>query len=565
MNDVAANPADELKKLREQLALQQQSLAEKEALLKDKDALLSNKDSLLQKHVAQLEHKQLLLDESNEHIAWLEEILALLKSKRYRHSSEKLDALQGQLFDESEMDVSIAEIKAKLQQEREERQAKHTAEKQARAANRAPEDRPRRQPLPDHLRRVNIDVDVSAEDKHAMGDDWEFIGWESSEQLACQEREYYVKRIRRAKYVRKQQDPLNKTNGITVAPVLPVMLPRAIADASLLAKIITAKFVDALSFNRECKVLEREGVQLSYSTLCSYPIQLHERLEPLKALFYEYAAQQRLWHLDETGLQVLQELGREPRQKSYLWAIRTGPPDKQMVMFHYDERRNFEALSSWLDEPLKTFDGVIITDEHKPYQRLTDVTPGIDARGGCWAHARRKLVDAVKGRRHTSDAHRLIEQIARLYKLESKVAHLDGQEKLAQREKLIRPWLNTFKTQIDDLVPQYLSKGLMQKALFYIQNNWESLTAFMQYADLPLDNNPIENAIRPFTLGRRNWLYSASPRGAHASAFMYSLVESAKACGLEPRAYLQALFERYPHTKTQEQRRQLLPMFFENS
>ena len=93
MNHVAANPADELKALREQLALQQQSLAEKEALLKDKDALLSNKDSLLQKHVAQLEHKQLLLDESNEHIAWLEEILALLKSKRYRHSSEKLDAL----------------------------------------------------------------------------------------------------------------------------------------------------------------------------------------------------------------------------------------------------------------------------------------------------------------------------------------------------------------------------------------------------------------------------------------------------------------------------------------
>ena len=105
----------------------------------------------------------------------------------------------------------------------------------------------------------------------------------------------------------------------------------------------------------------------------------------------------------------------------------------------------------------------------------------------------------------------------------------------------------------------------MQKALFYIQNNWESLTAFMWHADLPLDNNPIENAIRPFTLGRRNWLYSASPRGAHASAFMYSLVESAKACGLEPRAYLHALFERYPHAKTEEQRRELLPMFFKNS
>jgi transposase len=237
----------------------------------------------------------------------------------------------------------------------------------------------------------------------------------------------------------------------------------------------------------------------------------------------------------------------------------------QLVMFHYDERRNYEALSSWLKEPLKNFDGVIITDEHKPYQRLANENSGIKARGGCLEHARRKLVDAIKGRRHTSDAHRLVEQIAKLYKLEEKLAHLSGEQKLAQREKLIHPWLDKFKEQIDDLVPKYLSKGLMNKALFYIQNNWGSLTQFMWHADLPLDNNPIENAIRPFTLARKNWLYSASPRGAHASAFMYSLVESAKACGLEPRAYLQALFERYPHAKTVAQRRELLPIFFKNN
>ncbi|ASJ72453.1 IS66 family transposase [Granulosicoccus antarcticus] len=99
------------------------------------------------------------------------------------------------------------------------------------------------------------------------------------------------------------------------------------------------------------------------------------------------------------------------------------------------------------------------------------------------------------------------------------------------------------------------------KALFYAQNNWEALTAFMKNASLPVDNNPVESAIRPFALGRKNWLYTASPRGAKASAFMYTLVESAKACGLEPRAYLQALLERYPFATTEEERRQLLPMF----
>lgn len=168
------------------------------------------------------------------------------------------------------MDTSINEIKSKLESERQGRIAKHEQEKQARAASRAPEDRPRRKPLPEHLRRVDIDVDVSLEDKHAMGEDWEFIGWETSEQLACQEREYFVKRIRRAKYVRKQQNPLNKSEGIKVAPVLPVMLPRAIADSSLLTKVVTGKYVDAMSFNRECKILQREGaryavIQSSYT------------------------------------------------------------------------------------------------------------------------------------------------------------------------------------------------------------------------------------------------------------------------------------------------------------
>jgi len=236
-------------------------------------------------------------------------------------------------------------------------------------------ERPRRKPLPEHLRRVHIDIDVSDDEKHFMGDEWKQIGWESSEQLACQEREYYVKQYRRAKYVRRTADKTNNTSGIKVAPVQSVMLPRAIADASVLAKIITGKFVDALSFNRERKVLEREGVEISYSTLCSYSIQLAAALEPLKELFYEVAAEQPLWHLDETTLQVLQEADREARQKSYLWALRAVGPEGAVVLFHYDERRNYEALHTWLSPALEQFTGVMVTDEHKPYERLAQETP----------------------------------------------------------------------------------------------------------------------------------------------------------------------------------------------
>ena len=517
---------------------------------------------------AQLGERTEQLDERIEHIAWLEEMLALYKAKRFKHSSEKIESLQGRLFDESETEEAMRELQERFEKAQVQKRTQRSIERKARAAARPSEERPKRSPLPKHLRRVHVDVDVSAEDKQAMGDEWSFVGWETSEKLACQGREYFVRSIRRAQYVKNQQDKSAgaiNTQGIKVAPVLPVMLPKAIADASLLAKILTGKFVDALSFNRECKVLKREGVQIGYSTVYSYPIQLNERLEPLKHLFYDYVAEQSLWHLDETTLQVLQEPGREPRQKSYLWALRAGPPDAQAVMFHYDGRRNYEALSTWLEKPLESFRGVIVTDEHKPYQCLTDEHAGIAARGGCWAHARRKFTDTIKGRRHGSDAHKMVEMIGTLYQLESQTADLEGEVKLEKRAELIGPWLAEFKTQATAMSETYLKKGMMQKALFYVLNNWGSLTMFMKHAELPLDNNPVESAIRPFALGRRNWLYSASPNGAHASAFMYSLVESAKANGLEPRAYLQGLFERYPLAKTTGERRQLLPMFIKLS
>ena len=529
--------SDQLRELREQLAVQAQVIAANEK---------------------ELDLRQRQLDERQEHIEWLEERLALLQSNRYKPGSEKYNSLQGQLFDESELDAEIKDIQDKLDK------AKVKSRKPRTNKNTDPADRPRRTPLPGHLRRVHVDIDVSDDEKQHMGDEWVQIGWEESEQLACQEREYFVKRYRRAKYVRRTADKDN-TGGIKVAPVQPVILPRAMVDASVLAKIVTGKFVDALSFNRERKVLEREGVEISYSTLCSYPIQLTEKLEAFKELLYEYASQQSLWHLDETTLQVLNESNRQAQQKSYLWALRAGPSDAPVVLFHYDPRRNYEALHTWLSPALENFNGVIITDEHKPYERLCIETPGIKARGGCWAHARRKFVDAVKGRRHDSDAHRMVKSIKTLFKLDKQIAHLHGEEKLVQRNKLIGPWLESFKAQVDELAPVYMKKGLMQKALFYVQNNWASLTQFMNHAELPLTNNAIEGSIRPFAVGRRNWLYSGSPRGAHASAFMYSLVETAKANGLEPRAYLQALFERYPLAKTHEQRRDLLPMFFKFS
>jgi transposase len=435
-------------------------------------------------------------------------------------------------------------------------------------------EKPKRKPLPDHLARVDIQVDVSAEDKQMMGDDWVHIGFETSEQLAVNQRQYFVKRICRAKYIRKSSGNEAQARNadtdsrigsdIKVAPPAPVILPKSIADASLLADVLCSKFIDAMSFYRTHARLERDGIDIGYSTLCDWPIQLHQRLSRFETLFYEAIGRQSLWHLDETTLQVLDEVGRANQLTSYLWSIRAGPPEQPIVLFHYHERRNYAALEEWLRPSLATFNGVIVTDEHAPYNMLVKTHPNIVAHGGCLAHCRRKFVDAAKGRRDNGDTQKIIRMIAGVYSQENKLAHLSGQDRAEARQSTVKPLMDKLKFLLDQLEPKYTHKNAMGTAIGYALNNWLKFTAFLDHGELPIDNNAMERAIRPFTLGRKNWIFAGSPRGARASAFIYSLIESAKANGLEPLRYLTNLFEAYPLAKSDDQRRQLLPWNFKN-
>jgi transposase len=329
--------------------------------------------------------------------------------------------------------------------------------------------------------------------------------------------------------------------------------------------VLCSKFIDALSFYRTEKRLSREGIEIGYSTLCDWPIQLHERLKPLKRLFYQALGQSPLWHLDETTLQVLDEPGRANHSNSYLWGIRAGPPDQPMVLFHYDSRRSFEALEAWLRPCLDDFQGVIVTDEHPPYNILVRKHPQIQAHGGCLAHCRRKFADAAKGRKDSSEAHKVLKIIAMIYAQEGKLAHLNGAALIEARQQFVAPQMQRLKSFLDEIVGRYLNKGAMRTAIGYALNNWHKFTAFLSHPDLPIDNNPMEQAIRPFTLGRKNWLFAGSPRGADASAFIYSLIESAKANDLEPKRYLNELFERYPLAASDEERAALLPWNFKFS
>jgi len=253
--------------------------------LADQDRVIESQQKTLDDHASALQAKQDTID-------YLTEQLVLLRSKRYQAQSEQLKTLQGQLFDEAELEVAIREAEAALAE-------LHTDLVPTPESERPPaKARPKRKPIPEHLKRVDIVIDVSDADKQMMGDDWILVGYEVSEQLAVQQRTYYVKRFKRAKYVRNESSA-ESTGGIKVAPRPAVMLPKAIADSSLLADIIAAKFVDALSFYRTDKILQREGIDIGYSTLCDWPIQLSERLAPLQVLMFEAVRDSELWHLDD--------------------------------------------------------------------------------------------------------------------------------------------------------------------------------------------------------------------------------------------------------------------------
>jgi len=560
----------ENERLQRLVGQQKETIEDNTFRLEEQQHSITLKDQKIGQQKQEIEKKKQEIEKKEQEIDYLQERLAILLSKRYKAQSEQLSHLQGQLFDESELEAAITEtqraidaLEASKSPGSEDATENLTQPKQ--------KTKPKRKKLPDHLRRVEVIIDVSEEDKQAMGDDWVCIGYDDAEKLAVQQREYYVKVLKRKKYVRKTDQHNDNTAlscvsaGIKVASPAKVILPRAIADASLLADVLCSKFIDAMSFYRTNTRLQREGIDIGYSTLCDWPLQLYERLTPFETLFYEAIGQSDLWHLDETTLQVLDEPGRDNHTKSYLWGIRAVSSGGVVVLFHYHPRRNYDALEQWLRPCLDDFRGVIVTDEHRPYDILSSQHTNIQAHGGCLAHCRRKFADACKGRRHGSDAHKVLQKIAMIYTQENRLAKLDGDELKHARLEHIKPLMESLKTYLTKLAPCYLNKGAMKTAIGYALNNWAKFTAFLDHPSLPIDNNLMERSIRPFTLGRKNFLFSGSPRGASASAFIYSLVESAKANGLEPKSYLEALFESYPHAQTDDERRTLLPWNFKFS
>ncbi|MCP3870978.1 MAG: IS66 family transposase, partial [Gammaproteobacteria bacterium] len=468
-------------------------------------------------------------------------------------SADRPNKDQFTLFDEAELEQLLAELDVPEDQS--------DAEPTTQEKDDNERKKPVRRSLPAHFNRVEKVIDLSEEEKAAMGDDWTFIGYDTSEQLAVIPRQHYVIAYLRAKYVPKHDEVVGAEQGIRIAPRPDQILPKSIAHHSVIADVVVRKFVDGLPFYRQETIYTREGIDLSRQTMSGWVMQLDERLSSLMAAMKQLLYQGRVIHIDETRLQVLNEPGRENTQLSYMWVYGGGPPGQPVIWFQYADTRSGEVPEGFLyptDEAPPDGTMYLVTDGYSGYNGLSQM-PGILGHAACWAHVRRRFVDATHGRKNTAAAHQMVALIRKLYQVERVAKDKTPEQRKAVRQEQAEPILDKIKEWLDQKVVKVLPKSPLGEAISYTLGLWPKLTTYLEDGHIEIDNNKAENAIRPFVIGRKNFLFSGSPRGAHASATMYTLVESTKANDLEPWAYLNYLFEKLPAAKSEQALLALLP------
>ncbi|WP_163341003.1 IS66 family transposase [Desulfopila sp. IMCC35008] len=418
-----------------------------------------------------------------------------------------------------------------------------------------------RKPLPDNLPRVEIVHDIDEQEKIChCGAELSRIGEEVSEKLDIIPAVIQVVRHIRPKYSCKNcENVAEKGPTVKVAPAPLQLIPKAIASGGLMAHILTAKFVDSLPFYRQERQFDRLGADISRATMCRWAMRVAEACIPLKALLRQEILSGPLINADETTVQVLKEPGKPANSTSYMWVFRGGPVRAPSFYFQYHQTRAKGVAIDFLEG----YKGVVQTDGYAGYDFLDEKTDV--AHLGCWAHARRKFMEAKKARgknsKKTGGPDVALQFIKDLYRIERRAQkqNLSAYALSDLRQKEAKPILEKMHAWLIKKSMHLVPKSLLGKAVAYALNQWNRLKCYIDFPFATPDNNLAENAIRPFCVGRRNWLFAGTPAGAEASATIYSLVETAKANSLEPYRYLRYLFERVPVAQTVEDYKQLMP------
>lgn len=420
--------------------------------------------------------------------------------------------------------------------------------------------KPGRKPLPPELPRVEVVHDLPEEEKVcACGCQLSQISEEVSEQLDIVPARIQVLRHIRPNYACRQCEGVEDEGpSVRIAPMPPQIIPQSIVSPGLLAHVLTAKFVDHLPFYRQEKLFARLGVEIGRATMSNWAIKAAEACMPLLNLLRDEILAGKLINIDETTLQVLVEPGRAPTATSYMWLFRRGDPQRPALIYQYHPNRAGDVARAFLGD----YQGTVQTDGFSGYDFL-DRQAGV-RHAGCLAHVRRKFMEVIKaqGKNRTSgSADQALAYIQQLYGLEkeARVKQWSLEMIATMRAEKARPIMETFHQWLTKRIAQTPPKGLLGKAISYALNQWDRLLVYLEDPIVTPDNNMAENGIRPFVLGRKNWLFAGTPKGAEASALLYSLIETAKANNFEPYCYLRHIFEHLPKANSLADYEALLP------
>lgn len=495
----------------------------------------SEKVEVLQERCVSLEQENASL---KQQIHLLLEERRLARLKQYGTSSERSDSLQLHLFNEAEVESGEepAEEEASVQTVTYERRKKQPGQREA---------------MLEHLPVERIEYHLPDEERvckccggamHEMSEETRRELKHIPAQTIVVEHVQYIYGCRTCE--RNQIEP-----PVVKAPMPRPAFPGSLASASMVAHIMSKKFVEGMPLYRQEQQLNRQGLDLSRQTLANWVILGATRwLSLVYGMLHEALLACKYLHADETTLQVLHEPGREADSKSYMWLYRSSRDGPAIVLYDYQETRAKEHPKNFL----KGFKGYLHVDGYPGYHDVENAKLV-----GCWSHARRAFDKALKAlpaeeQKKLTAVRTGLEYCNKLFKIERGFKDATPEERRKGREEQSRPVLDAFSAWLQEQSTQVLPKSALGKAVTYCLNQWGKLIMFLEDGNLELDNNRAERSIKPFVIGRKAWLFNNTPRGARASAITYSLVETAKENGLNPYLYLTYLFEQLPNVQTDD-------------
>jgi len=461
---------------------------------------------------------------------WYEEQFRLSQQKKFGQSSDKIIVDQISMFNEAEKEVDNTVVEPTVEEITYKRRKKQGQRKEM------------LENLPVEVREYKLSEDEM--NCNFCNGTLHEMSVEIRREIEIIPAQVKVIENRKSVYACRDCDKNEISTPIITAKMPNPPIPKSIASASSIAFVMNQKYVESMPLYRLEKHFERLDIFLSRQTLSNWVVTASEKwLSIIYDRLHIKLLEKDVLYADETSLQVLNEDNREAKQRSYMWLYRTGRKGPPIILYEYQTTRASKHPKKFL----KGAKGFLHVDGYSGYNDLDNITLV-----GCVAHARRKFSDTLKALPATANknetaAYKGLDFCNQLYKVEGKIKDLSDEDRYETRVAESKPILDSFYDWLKSQKRIMLPKSKFGQAVNYCLNQWDKLNNFLQDGRLEIDNNRSERSIKPFVIGRKNWIFSNTSRGAKASSIIYSIVETAKENGLKPFEYLKYLFEQMPN------------------